>query len=288
MCIAFLATKDSPSKDTLRICFSNNNDGAGFAYAHENKLHVEKGFFTFDDFWKAYKQIPKDTPFLCHFRKTSHGPRDRKNCHPWQIDENHALVHNGILRQHDEKNDKLSDTGRFVNEMLKPMFRVNPCMWQEPWMKILLEEYIGWGNKCAILSNTGEYLILREDQGIWDNGIWYSNDSFRRRGVAAWTNHYVKKNSYNGPRPITLELKQATLEEVDQVLAQYEKNKKNLTPLTREVIIKAKKGFLVSNLKITPYTEKLIEKKRCYICRDHAHPCANCQNKLVNNCEFAE
>ncbi len=275
MCVALICIKDRPTKETFRICFANNKDGAGVAWAYDNKLHLEKGFFTFDDFWKAYKQIPNDAPLLCHFRKSTHGPRDIKNCHPWRIDENHALIHNGILK--------------FVIEMLKPIFKHNPRMWQEPWMKTLLENYIGIGNKCAILSNMGEYLILREEHGIWDNGVWYSNDSFRRRGIAAWSDYYVKKNS----SPPTLELENASLEEVDVALSKADKLKRNnLSPTNKEINMKTKKGFCISNLNITSCTKKIIANKtppsltspnRCSRCQYAVEPCNACQWIATHN-----
>ena len=52
MCIIATKPKDiSISKETLKNCFDNNQDGAGFIFAHDNILKIRKGFFTFEKFW---------------------------------------------------------------------------------------------------------------------------------------------------------------------------------------------------------------------------------------------
>src|SRR6266576_2889542 len=101
MCITLFSARQKPTKETLRICFSNNKDGAGFAYAHEGKIHMQKGFFTFEGFWSSYRLMPENVPFVVHFRKVSSGPKDAKNCHPWEIDKNHVFAHNGTIKQFD-------------------------------------------------------------------------------------------------------------------------------------------------------------------------------------------
>ena len=44
----------------------------------------------------------------------------------------------------------------------------------------LLEYSIGDRNKFVFLDITGQFHILNERAGRWDNGIWYSNDSYKR------------------------------------------------------------------------------------------------------------
>lgn len=272
MCITLLSTKNRPTEETLRICFANNKDGAGLAWAHDGKLYLEKGFFSFNEFWAVYKQIPKEnTALIAHFRKITTGPKDKKNCHPWHIDENHVFAHNGTFKQfEDKKADKLSDTGKFVNGILKPMFKICPVMWRNEWMKSLLDAYVGSKNKCIILSNTGEYSILNQQDGLWDNGVWYSNDSFRRRGVLGWADTIIEKKNYCSHNPTTtmgnsgtnilrpiLDFTDATLTQIDSILKNINKKRfDKLTPITKDVTFK--NAF---NIKMTPYAEKLIKQR---------------------------
>ena len=46
MCIAIYKPADKIlSQETLNECYDSNPDGAGFMYAQDKKLHIEKGFF---------------------------------------------------------------------------------------------------------------------------------------------------------------------------------------------------------------------------------------------------
>ena len=42
-----------------------------------------------------------------------------------------------------------------------------------------LDEALGAGNKIALLYDDGNYHILNEQQGKWDEGVWYSNHSYK-------------------------------------------------------------------------------------------------------------
>ena len=51
MCIAIYKPSDKIlSQETLNECYDSNPDGAGFMYAQDKKLHIEKGFFSYDSF----------------------------------------------------------------------------------------------------------------------------------------------------------------------------------------------------------------------------------------------
>ena len=61
MCIAILKQGDVELyESTLQNCWNANDDGAGFMYAEKGKLHIQKGFFTFEEFMEAYKPHAKN------------------------------------------------------------------------------------------------------------------------------------------------------------------------------------------------------------------------------------
>ncbi len=97
MCIAVYKPKEAVlTKRTLKNCFDNNPDGAGFAYPNDEgtKIEVRRGYFGFRKFWRDYKAVQdKEKPMLIHFRIATSGCIDEENCHPWRIDEKHAFVH---------------------------------------------------------------------------------------------------------------------------------------------------------------------------------------------------
>lgn len=174
----------------LRVGYASNPQGAGFCYAKEGKIFIEKGFFTFDSFIKAFGKINGKYPALIHFRWATSGGTNTENCHPWEIDENHAMAHNGILWEFDKLNPQKSDTGNFVDFVFKPMFAANPTQYKENFVKYLISESIGKGNKIAILSSAGEVTIYNEESGNWSGGNWYSNYDYLPAKVTSNTGSF--------------------------------------------------------------------------------------------------
>jgi glutamine amidotransferase len=177
MCIAIYKPADKTiSEEILKECYRSNSDGAGFMYVQNKSLYVEKGFFTFDDFYEAYK-YHENKQVVLHFRIKTHGPVVAENCHPFNINKGLAFVHNGIISgfgSHD-----YSDTRAFNNEILKPLVSKwgNLSIFQ-PAIKSLLESRIGY-SKLIFLDRHGNVNIFNESKGAWDDGIWYSNNSYK-------------------------------------------------------------------------------------------------------------
>jgi hypothetical protein len=83
MCIAIYKPKgEEVSKDRLRNSFNRNPHGAGFAFAEgAGKVHIRKGFFTFDQFWKALplgyqgQEEQKQLPSIPPYKESRHDPQ---------------------------------------------------------------------------------------------------------------------------------------------------------------------------------------------------------------------
>lgn len=169
------------TKSVLKTCFNHNPHGAGFAYPTKKGMVIEKGFFHFRLFWSRFRTVQSDKlPMLIHFRVATSGEIDKKNCHPWKIDDNHALIHNGVVQ------DKLgfdvkgcSDTGLFVKHILRPTFKRGNRVWKTPAYKWCVENSIGSKNKMVIMDKDGDFTILNEKEGKWENGVWFSNETFK-------------------------------------------------------------------------------------------------------------
>ena len=69
MCLAIYKPKGKQIKKAyLRNGYDGNTDGCGFCYAHKGQFHVERGFNTFDKFWKAIEPVMRKHALLVHFR----------------------------------------------------------------------------------------------------------------------------------------------------------------------------------------------------------------------------
>lgn len=171
MCLAIVKPVGEVVDETeLEAGFLANPDGAGLATIIKGRLQIQKGFFDFDHFYKWYKKsVKKNRPALIHFRLATHGAVDKFNCHPWRIDRDCAMIHNGILAH--PSCEVMSDTGHFVRDVIVG----NDPFDQE--FKSQIQKMIGSRNKFAFLRSDGEFEIYNEDSGFWRDGVWFSNNN---------------------------------------------------------------------------------------------------------------
>ena len=178
MCIAIMKSENKKiNKATLKRCYDANPDGAGFMFADNKKLNVQKGYFTFKDFYKEYKPH-ENKQVLLHFRIKTHGPIDKANCHPFLVNSGLGFIHNGIISGYGD--NKESDTIQFNNSILKKIVAKhgNNSLFDDPMVE-LIENVIGY-SKLVFLDRHGNYKIMNEDKGSWHDGVWYSNSSWKK------------------------------------------------------------------------------------------------------------
>ena len=176
MCIAIYKPRDKEiSKDILKICHESNPDGGGFMFNHDNTLHIEKGFMRFDDFWNSYKKIDSiKYDMLIHFRIKTHGAISKANCHPFLVSEKIGFVHNGIIDIKTKGTE--SDTMAFNERILKNVNDLHDVI-KSKGIQALIANSIGH-SKLVFLDNENNHTIINEHLGIWEDGSWFSNDSF--------------------------------------------------------------------------------------------------------------
>ena len=183
MCLAIAKKPQTRlSRALLKNGFEANSHGAGFAYSHKGKLIVKKGFWKFETFWKAFNAIQKNNPAIVHFRKISSGEESEENCHPFLINKNLAVVHNGTLNDWiGTKKSKKSDTFYFVEIILKPLIELVPNAYNNPVFTYMLDKTIESGNKLIFLDAKGKFSIIREQAGEWIDNCWFSNNSYKTK-----------------------------------------------------------------------------------------------------------
>ena len=190
MCIAI--TKPAgvkPDYKAYQNGYDRNPDGWGFAVPDRSKQSViiRKDTTSFKDFWKQFKPF-RDRPALVHFRIKTHGVIEKRNCHPFRVGSDLAMIHNGQLDiECNEMKDK-SDTWHFVKQVLRPMYHDSPLF---PWnagCQFIAEQYIDY-NKCAFLHADGDFAWWNKEAGYEvKNGHWYSNKTYEepKAWPSAW------------------------------------------------------------------------------------------------------
>ena len=196
MCIAILKPQGKQiKKSTLKECFISNPDGSGFMFNQDNSLHIFKGYMTFEEFWASYNtQDTASKNTLIHFRIKTHVIISKENCHPFIISEEIGFIHNGIIDIDTKPLE--SDTMAFNREVLKKMPNIKTLIHNQSFQELL--SFRIDGSKLVFLDNTGNYAIINEDLGLWDNDIWFSNDSYKpyKPKKKKWYNTFTGYNVY--------------------------------------------------------------------------------------------
>lgn len=176
MCVAmYIPQGKLVDRDDMALAHAENSDGCGFAVWLEAGLLVRKGLWSFETFWRAYKPYA-GLEALLHFRWASAGKIDKDNCHPFVVQPDLALVHNGHI--HGYGTSTQSDTRQWVELTLKPLLARYPDALREPVLRRVLEDSLA-GSKVALLGKDGP-VILNEHAGKWEHGVWYSQTGYRR------------------------------------------------------------------------------------------------------------
>ncbi len=191
MCIIAIQPQGKKiSKETLRNCWDNNNDGSGIMYSHNGKIVVQKELYSFKKFMQ-FKTFADslNVNIVLHFRISTSAGINLENVHPFKVNENLFFCHNGILNIDVPVNSKINDTQIYNNTILKNL----PAKFeQNKGITELLSQSIGNRNKFVFLNSLGEFTIINEHLGTWDTGIWFSNNSY---SYNYGYNSYVPKES---------------------------------------------------------------------------------------------
>lgn len=189
MCVAIVAKKGAIlTGGELYRGWQMNSDGGGFAYiGDDNKVKIESGFLTYNDFDNAYQRIIEkyvnNGPMLIHMRIRSTGSMGPENCHPFPI-RGGALIHNGTMFWPDPPEVKPGKTAirksdtRVFAESLFNILKLEHIQKAEDGIL----GAIGRGNKLAFLYDGGQYFIMNERNGYWDGDRWFSNSSCKANG----------------------------------------------------------------------------------------------------------
>ena len=228
MCIIVAKNKGValPTKKTLEQCFERNKDGAGIMYVKNNKVIIEKGLMTFQDFYKKLKSIKKEfggdltnKALVMHFRIGTHGENDKATTHPFPISSNFndlratyfetdlGMAHNGIMSAYNYDRT-LSDTQSFIKDYVSVFKELNKKFYlNNKVMEIISNEANISSNKLCFLDNK-ENIYWYGDKVI-DNGVIYSNTTYKPYTYKSYRNYsydydywYGKdyKSSYSKPK----------------------------------------------------------------------------------------
>lgn len=180
MCIIIVANKNKkiPSEH-IKLASELNCDGFGMSASVNNKLFVYKSIsMNSDDIIKLYNSIRQVATgdIVLHFRLATHGGISDKLCHPFHVNKDLVMFHNGVIRDsvsgYNEHNKNESDTKAFVNNVLKNFkkgFQNNETIMN------IISETLGEYNRLCFLDSEGKTTYTSSSKWVEYNGILYSN-----------------------------------------------------------------------------------------------------------------
>jgi len=192
--------KPVPTEETLKICWENNSDGAGFAYYVPSKESwmVEKGFMKWNKFWKAFSKhkFTEDDCLVIHFRIGTSGNKDGGNTHPFMISKDlgsmrktkyqskYLVVHNGVIGS---GQGIYSDTMVAIQKFIDPLWSsIQKAPKNDERLMDILEKLLETGRNRWFITS-GRFITRL---GTWhedENGVFYSNTHYKALKVSTTT-----------------------------------------------------------------------------------------------------
>jgi len=162
--------------DYCRNATRGNPDGFGIAFPDASGQRVKILKVSYASPRKQlqlFRKLEKERrPFIAHWRYATHGAICRDLAHPFPLAEDSAIAHNGIMRIETIPGE--SDTSTLA-QYLRTIGAVSP----RKAIKAIAElgaDAIG-GSKFAAIDARGDIAFHNESAGIWQDGIWHSNES---------------------------------------------------------------------------------------------------------------
>ena len=180
MCIIIVANKNKKiPNEHIKLASELNCDGVGISASVNNKLFVYKSIsINSDDIIKLYNSIRQVATgdIVLHFRLATHGNVSDKLCHPFYVNKDLVMFHNGVIRDsisgYNEHNKNESDTKALVNNVLKNFkrgFQNNETIMN------MISTSVGEYNRLCFLDSTGKTNYTSSNKWVEHNGILYSN-----------------------------------------------------------------------------------------------------------------
>lgn len=195
MCLIVYSSNgfENLNKELQAEIYSMNPDGFGFFfYDEEEGLVAEKGLFSEHLIEQLIADLPNDRPVFLHWRMATSGRVNDDLAHPYLINNELVMMHNGVLRDYTPttihmgagsgtqgatvEKPETNDTINFIIEYLKPAVTENNRIWLDKKFRQTTEQLIGDSNTIVMMDSQGHYSIYNYDHWVSYNGMAFSNE----------------------------------------------------------------------------------------------------------------
>lgn len=160
----------------------SNPHGCGAAWVGDKGLRYCRGVVTAESFADLTLKRIKRKPAIVHFRLATHGDKDDANCHPFPLIHGWMMAHNGIISGLDHPTK--SDTAMYADIIIARL-TLEPDYLDKPESEFQMSVECE-GSKLGFLHESGKYVIVNEEFGKWEDGVWFSNDGHKPFRYFGW------------------------------------------------------------------------------------------------------
>lgn len=193
MCVICYIPKGTklPNKERIKAMWDSNSDGGGLFWIANGQVHISKGYFNFESFYKDILTVKDfDYELAIHMRIATAGGISQNMCHPFPISNkkedifdldgayDSAIMHNGIIPIRNRA--EYSDTAEFIVTNLYSRYLNDRRFYKHfsDKSRRKLENAIG-GSRMLFFGGDGSIEMV----GSWSekDGCYYSNLNFEWR-----------------------------------------------------------------------------------------------------------
>lgn len=201
MCLIFLKPKTAKNYLTYdRFCnaLENNPHSVGIVYKDtDGKVKIERFVNPEKGKEQIYNIIKDKEEYAIHFRFATHGGVNLANCHPFIVNKDLCLMHNGVMSDFGKIDDKKSDTCNFTECFLRPYIEQEGIgIIKDKDFIADVGKVIGSYNKILLIDKDFNWSIINESSGVWKEGCWLSNSYSTESSRNYYTSYNYSNSGY--------------------------------------------------------------------------------------------
>lgn len=162
--------------DLLEAALRLNEDGFGvMGFSPASGLLIKRQTRITLEALLQFERNHRDAEYALHLRQRTRGDTEAHNLHPFKIDAQLYLMHNGTIRLPLRVAGR-SDTWHFVHDVLRPLAQRRPGVLLDNAFVQFLELALKAENKLALMDYAEHRIVLvNRHHGAELDGLWLSS-----------------------------------------------------------------------------------------------------------------
>lgn len=191
MCLIIVSKEGKKAEESIiKSANTSNPHGIGIMYINKGRVHINKDFRSVTSFLKWYRQSLPNVPHAIHFRYATSGEVNKGMRHPFPVTDNRkaikatnvscdmAVAHNGIIQKYSYPKAELSDTAKFVVDVLARKDIRNNITCPDVYAEV---NGFVLGSRLVVFQSNGNMLFWGSWEEDKETGLLFSNGTYKYR-----------------------------------------------------------------------------------------------------------